>query len=128
MRPRFGLVLLLVLVACHDDDKTVAPTGPGVLDVILTTPNNDDGAVLFTVDGAVDSVQGAPYVIFSTTSATDARVVVTGNVAGGVVARLYVPDVSTADQYLANLVEVAQRGSFALQPPTSYKIELKVER
>jgi hypothetical protein len=49
--------LILALFACHDDDKTVAPTGPGVLDVILTSPNNDDGAVLLTIDGAIDSVQ-----------------------------------------------------------------------
>jgi len=128
MRGRIGLALLLVVLGCHDDDKTVAPTGPGVLDVILTTPNHDDGAVLFTIDGAVDSVQGAPYVIFSTSSAADARVVVTGNVVAGVIARLYVPDVATADQYLANLVEVAQRGTFALRPPTAYQLQLKVER
>jgi hypothetical protein len=120
--------LILALFACHDDDKTVAPTGPGVLDVILTSPNNDDGAVLLTIDGAVDSVQGDPYVIFSTASGTGARLVVTGDVVGGVIARLYVPDVGTADQYLANLDEVAQRGTFVLRPGTSYQLELRIER
>ena len=123
-----ALALVVGILACHDDDKTVAPTGPGVLDVVLTTPNADDGAVLLTVDGAIDSVQGAPYVIFSTASGTGARIVVTGDVVGGVIARLYVPDVGTADQYLAHLDEVAQRGTFALQPPTSYQMELRVER
>ena len=122
-----AFALILALVACHDDDKTVAPTGPGVLDVVLTTPNNDDGAVLLTVDGAVDSVQGAPYAIFSTASATGARVVVTGDVVGGVIVRLYVPDVSIADQYLTQLNEVAQRGTFALRPTASYQLQLKVE-
>ena len=128
---RRGMVapaFVVAILACHDDDKTVAPTGPGVLDVVLTTPNADDGAVLLTVDGAIDSVQGAPYVIFSTASGTGARIVVTGDVVGGVIARLYVPDVGTADQYLAHLDEVAQRGTFALQPPTSYQLELRVER
>ena len=120
--------LILAILACHDDDKTVAPTGPGVLDVVLTTPNSDDGAVLLTVDGAVDSVQGAPYVVFSTASGTGARIVVTGDVVGGVIARLYVPDVGTADQYLAYLDEVAQRGTFMLRPGTSYQLELRVER
>ncbi|HEU5155224.1 MAG TPA: hypothetical protein VFU03_10870 [Gemmatimonadales bacterium] len=128
MRGRIGLGLLLLVLACHDDDKTVAPTGPGVLDVILSTPNNDDGAVLLTVDGAVDSVQGAPYVIFSTVSATGARVVVTGDVVAGVIARLYVPEVGAADQYLTNLNEVAQRGTYLLRPTTSYQLELKIER
>jgi hypothetical protein len=123
-----ALALVVAILACHDDAKTVAPTGPGVLDVVLTTPNADDGAVLLTVDGAIDSVQGAPYVIFSTASGTGARIVVTGDVVGGVIARLYVPDVGTADQYLAHLDEVAQRGTFALQPPTSYQMELRVER
>jgi hypothetical protein len=128
MRERVRLALLLVVLACHDEDKTVAPTGPGVLDVILTTPNADDGAVLLTIDGAVDSVQGGPYVIFSTLSATDARVVVTGNVVAGVIARLYVADLSTADQYGTNLLEVAQRGTFALRAPTAYQLQLKIER
>ena len=120
--------LILAILACHDDDKTVAPTGPGVLDVVLTTPNSDDGAVLLTVDGAVDSVQGAPYVVFSTASGTGARIVVTGDVLGGVIARLYVADISAADQYLPQLFEVAQRGTYALRPPTSYQLELKVEQ
>jgi len=120
--------LILAILACHDDDKTVAPTGPGVLDVVLTTPNSDDGAVLLTVDGAVDSVQGAPYVVFSTASGTGARIVVTGDVVGGVIARLYVPDVGSADQYLAYLDEVAQRGTYALRSPTAYSLELRIER
>jgi len=123
-----ALALVLAILACHDDDKTVAPTGPGVLDVVLTTPNPDDGAVLLTVDGVVDSVQGAPYVIFSTASGTGARIVVTGDVVGGVIARLYVPDVGSADQYLAYLDEVAQRGTYALRSPTAYSLELRIER
>jgi hypothetical protein len=128
MRHGMAAMVLVAILACHDDDKTVAPTGPGVLDVVLTTPNTDDGAVLLTVDGAVDSVQGAPYVIFSIASGTEARIVVTGDVLGGVIARLYVPDVGSADQYLAHLDEVAQRGTFALRSPTSYQLELRVER
>jgi hypothetical protein len=123
-----ALALGVAILACHDDDKTVAPTGPGVLDVVLTTPNSDDGAVLLTVDGAIDSVQGAPYVIFSTASGTGARIVVTGDVVGGVIARLYVPDVASPDQYVPQLVEVAQRGTYALRPSTSYQLELRVER
>jgi hypothetical protein len=123
-----ALALVVAILACHDDDKTVAPTGPGVLDVILTSPNNDDGAVLLTVDGAVDSVQSASYVLFSTASGTGARIVVTGDVVAGVIARLYVPDVGTADQYLPHLLQVAQRGTFALQTPTSYQLEVRVER
>ena len=127
---RLGVVFALVMAifACHDDDKTVAPTGPGVLDVVLTTPNADDGAILLTVDGAVDSVQGTPYLIFSAASGTVARIVVTGDVAGGVIARLFVPDVGIADQYLAHLDEVAQRGTFALRPTTSYQLDLRVEQ
>ncbi len=127
---RVGAVfaLILAIFACHDDDKTVAPTGPGVLDLVLITPNADDGAILLTVDGAVDSVQGAPYVIFSTASGSGARIVVTGDVVGGVIAKLYVPDVGTADQYLARLNEVAQRGTFALQPTTSYQLDLRIEQ
>ena len=108
---RVALALILAMLACHDDDKTVEPTGPGVLELVLTTPNTDDGAVLLTIDGAVDSVQATAYVTFATASPTGARVVVTGDIAGGVIARLYVPDVSAADQYLPQLVEVAQRGT-----------------
>ncbi len=125
---RVALALILTMLACHDDDKTVEPTGPGVLELVLTTPNTDDGAVLLTIDGAVDSVQGTVYVTFATASPTGARIVVTGDIAGGVIARLYVPDVSASDQYLPQLVEVAQRGTFALRPPTSYQLELRADR
>jgi hypothetical protein len=125
---RAALALILAMLACHDDDKTVEPTGPGILDVVLTTPNVDDGAVLLTIDGPVDSVQGTGYVTFATASPTGARVVMTGDIADGVIARLYVPDVSASDQYLPQLVEVAQRGTFALRPSTSYRLDLRVER
>ncbi|HSE67445.1 MAG TPA: hypothetical protein VLB12_10680 [Gemmatimonadales bacterium] len=123
-----AMALVLAILACHDDDKTVEPTGPGVLDVVLTTPNTDDGALLFTIGGAVDSVQGSGYVTFATASPTGARVVVTGDLAGGVIARLYVPDVSASDQYLPQLIEVAQRGTYTLRAPTTYQLALKVER
>jgi hypothetical protein len=39
MRHGMAALALVAILACHDDDKTVAPTGPGVLDVVLTTPN-----------------------------------------------------------------------------------------
>lgn len=123
-----AMALIVAMFACHDDDKTVEPTGPGVLELVLTTPNTDDGAVLLTIDGAVDSVQATAYVTFATASPTGARVVVTGDIAGGVIARLYVPDVSASDQYLPQLVEVAQRGTYTLRAPTSYQLELRVDR
>jgi len=127
-RARASLLVMASLVglpACHEENKATAPSGPGVLELVLSTPNGNDGAALLAVTGAVDSVQADGYSTFSALESGGARVVVTGDIAAGVLARLYVPDLGSADQYVANLVEVAQRASFALQDLTGYEISVR---
>jgi hypothetical protein len=117
--------LALSGLACGED-RVSSATGPGVLEVVLTTPSSDDGAILFQVDGTVDSMIAAPgYSGFSNVSPGFTRAVVTGSVSGGIIARLYIPDVSAAGQYSATLLQAAARNSFALQPVTGYALTLR---
>lgn len=113
------------LAACHGEDKPTDPSGPGVLELVLTTPNANDGAVLLEVTGAVDSVQPMSYTTFSSLESGGARVVVTGDIASGVVARLYVPDAASAGQYTGSLSQAAQRSSFTLQNLTGYRVVVR---
>jgi hypothetical protein len=128
MRPGAGFLAAALVfsgLACGED-RVSSATGPGVLELVLTTPSSDDGAILFQVDGAVDSMIAAPgYTGFSNVSSSFTRGVVTGPVSGGIIARLYIPDLSTAGQYSATLLQAAARTSFALQPVTGYGLTLR---
>ena len=122
-----GAVALVLAgaLACHEANKPTAPGGPGVLELMLNTPNANDGAVLVDVSGVVDSVQAAGFTTFSALETGGVRVVVTGNLARGVIARLFVPDVTEADQYIATLFEAAQRTTFGLQDLTGYSLSVQ---
>ena len=52
-----ALVLALIALGCSSGGDNNNPAGPvaGPLRVVLTSPNTDDGAVMFQVTGAVDS-------------------------------------------------------------------------
>jgi hypothetical protein len=102
--------LLLDGTACGDSGS---PAQPGTLRVSLTTPNIDDGAILFEVSGpAIDTITAvnASYRLFTRRIGnTTVRVVLAGAVASGTVAVFEVPDVDAAGSYTATLTEVADR-------------------
>ncbi len=97
---------------------------PGTLDLVFTPPAAGAGALLFLVDGApIDSIEPASYpAISGRLSASAVRVVVTGQLAGGVVARLRVPDVRLYGKYRATLEEVADGTTYALRDPAAYRL------
>jgi len=111
--------------ACGGD----GPTGPvaGPIELVLASPNSDDGAVLLTVSGGpMDSVAAVGYTTFSAPlSGTSAKVVVVGSVVSGTVARVWVPDRSKTAQYSVTLVEVAARGSYQLRPLQGYRVTIQ---
>jgi hypothetical protein len=103
-----------------------APEGV-ILQVRLSSPNGDDGALLFTVAGGrVDSVEASGYTTFSHRSdPSTLRIIVAGSVASGTIARLWLPDERQIGRYSVTLDQAAARGSYAQRDPASYQITLE---
>ena len=126
----FGIVIAAsVLVSC--DDTTDLPDSesllPGWLDVRLTAaPENSEGLLFEVVGGPVDSVSSQNYTVFSSAPAPEqVRVLLVGELANEVVARVWVPDPSAVGQYRAVLEQAAAGEGFGQQPALDYS--LKVE-
>jgi hypothetical protein len=119
----FLLGSLSVLAGCSHE--TTGPTA-GALTANLTTPNNDDGAVLFTVSGGpVDSVVAGGHRVYSAIlDATSLRVVVIGDVSSGALATIYIPDTRLAANYSVTVNQVAASASYAQRDPASYALSL----
>jgi hypothetical protein len=124
-------VLAIVLLAASscgggDGGGTASNPVPGTLNLSLSSPNTDDGAVLFTVTGGpIDSVIPELYTTFSTrVDANTRRVVVAGNVVDGLLVRIRVPDVSKVGDYGASIGQVASRTSHTLRPVGIYSITI----
>jgi hypothetical protein len=122
MRRLAWLFFAGLVVACSNES-----TGPtGALQVTLDSPNNDDGAVLFTiVGGPVDSVVPVNDQIYSARSNAKAiQVIATGNIGNGTIARIYVPDIRLTAKYSATVKQVAARGSYVQHDPASYTVSI----
>lgn len=126
-RQLLPLLLLSLAVACGDGGPT-EPAGPvpGVLKIALTTPNADDGALLFTVSGGrVSTVAAAAagYQVYTAQpDTTTTRVLVTGDIGAGEVVRIHVPDTRIAAAYHASIAQAASRTTFAQRVLTGYAL------
>jgi hypothetical protein len=124
---RGALVLAAILTAaCGGSDSTAAPVA-GTLQVTLTSPNTDDGAVMFQVTGDVDSVTApAGLTLYqSAPSANVIRAIVTGNIAsGGTLLTLHVPNVGKASSYGAQVLQVSAAGTYAQRLVGGYTIQV----
>lgn len=85
---------LIAAIGCGGDGGTApVPPDPGPLDLVLGTPNADDGALLVTVNGAtVTSVQTAGFEVTWVTSGSTTRLLVRGSLVAGPIASVVVPD------------------------------------
>ena len=104
------------------------PSAPvaATLQVSLSTPFSDDGALLFTVTGGrVDSVDAAGYTLYSSrTDPETLRVILTDDLSPGIVAHVHIPDERVASQYSATISQVAARETYIERDPASYRLEL----
>lgn len=120
---RWALAGLLLLPACSG-----GYTGPvsGMLNLSLSSTEGDEGAMLFTVTGGpVDSVEAVgPGVYSARINASSMRVVVTGDLSSGIIARIRIPDERQASLYTAAVGQVALRSTYALREPAGYTITL----
>ena len=122
---RFAAMLLLLVVSCsegptHPDTGQAARTSitPGWLSVVLTTPNQNDGLVQLSVSGApIDSLEltGSGY---ASLGGGGAKLVVTGAVQSGVVARIWVPDLSAGSRYQGSVEAAAALSTYQLRDVT----------
>lgn len=125
------LVLLATLGACGGSSPTGSDSTPppvtatsGWLTVQLATPNADDGAVQFAVSGpGVDSIRTvSPYTGHALVAVSGSgHLVITGSIASGAVARVWVRDVSKAAQVTASVRAAAARNTYGLQDVSGYR-------
>jgi hypothetical protein len=135
-----ALAMTLTLGGCADglltepaprNPVTPPPTAPapvpGWLTLQFTTPFANDGAVQITITGgAVDEIRLQPqFDGFAGVADGGARVLATGDLKSGAVARIRVPDVNKAAGYQALIGQVAERGTYALRASTlGYRAEV----
>ena len=114
----------LLLATCRDSTGNDRPI-VGWLALRLTTPNADDGGVFISVSGAaIDSIRTAhPVLITRRESATSIRAVISGNLSGGVIAEIRVPDTRQSAQYSAVISEAASR-SYTQRDVAGYQISV----
>jgi hypothetical protein len=118
----FGCLLLVSLSGCSNS------TGPtaAALNVSLSTPNTDDGAVLMTISGGpVDSVEAVGYTVYTARQGPETlRLIVTGDLGSGPLARIHVPDSRLTSRYSARVSQVASRATYAQRDPAPYSVSL----
>lgn len=117
-------VALGATLACQlDDHLGPDPTkGPGALQLRLTTPNGDDGALLLSISGGpIDSITSPQLEIAALEMARgEFRVLIRGPIRGGAVARLWVPDRGDRSAYVFTVVEAVGRTSYARRDVGEY--------
>jgi hypothetical protein len=115
------LLSLVPLAGCSNN------TGPtaAALNLSLSSPNADDGAVLLTISGGpVDSVEAVGYGVYmARPGAETVRLIVTGELASGTIARIHVPDSRQMSSYSAKILQVAAR-TYAQRDLVSYTASL----
>jgi len=121
-RGRRALMLSVLLLSCSSG------TGPtsGILNARLSSLRGDDGAVLFTITGGpVESVDAVSGIVHSVQIDANAlRVVITGNLSAGAIARVRIADLTQASRYSAAVNQVAARSTYVQRDPGQYSITL----
>jgi hypothetical protein len=121
-----GLLSSVLLLSCSSGN-----TGPvsGILNVTLSSIHNDDGAVLFTISGGpVESVEAVSGTLHrARIDANTMRVVVTGNLGSGRIARVRVADLEQSSSYTVVMSQVAARSSYEPRDLGEYSISLAPE-
>ena len=121
------LVAALLALGCSGGDD---PSGPvaGPLRVVLTSPNTDDGAVMFQVTGVVDSaVVPAGLTLYQSAPGSNViRAIVTGDIdTGDNLLTLYVEDVGKASSYSAQVLQVAAQTTYTQRPVGGYALTVQ---
>lgn len=122
-----GLAILLGLWACGQDlpmgvDDGAPLPEAGWLTVGLTSPNDDDGGIIFTVWGMpIDSVESLVDGFFSGSEADGVwTMLVTGELAAGPIARVHVPDLDASSAVEWEVQQAAAFQTYEQRDVTDY--------
>lgn len=129
MTPRaliaLATTLLLAVAACGE---STTPPEPGVVSLSLVTPNTDDGAMAMVLTGpgvaSFSSGSSAYAVYWRVVSATEARVIVVGDLSNGVLATAQVAEANRLSGYHVGILEVATRSDAVRASTAGYAINL----
>ena len=134
MRPRKSgaVVLAAITLACSGDSNNggtgplPSVANPGFVNVTLSTPNSNDGALLLTLSGgAIDSLTASSGSIFFASTGTNTfRVMVAGTITDGPIVRFWMPDRRNISQYLATLEQAAARSTYEQQSIGGYSLSI----
>jgi hypothetical protein len=114
------IVALALVEGCGSEHDAAVPRA---LNLVLTTPNTDDGGVVVTVAGGpVDSARGLSGYRAQGLPGDDHvyRIVVTGALHSGPVAQIWIPDRDRAGDYSAQVGQAAAAGSYAQRDVAGY--------
>ncbi len=123
-----------VVLACQEDatmpgEPTLAV--PGTLVLSLTTPNSDDGAILFSIAGgemvAPSAASNSHLLFVRATGGTSINAVVLGDLTQGALMTFDVPDVEKASSYSATVSQVADRNNLLRDDISGYGLALSVQ-
>lgn len=119
---RLLLAAVLLVGACTADSG--AGVHGGTLTLSLASGGTTDGALVLIVSGGPVTSVDAPagYQIASNVDGQGTHIMVIGSVAAGPIATINVPDLSRASAYIATVVQVSDRGSFALLDAARYRV------
>ena len=131
MKRWFVWILLANLYACGDASVTgPEPTPPpapvqGWLNLQLTTPNSDDGGIVFTVAGGpIDSVRFVHEGFSSAVSDSIWSFLATGELSNGAIAQLLVPNVNKPSIYRPEIQQVAALVTYEQRDLAGYRLQV----
>ncbi|HEV8511139.1 MAG TPA: hypothetical protein VGQ48_11880 [Gemmatimonadales bacterium] len=127
MRVRVTMVLLaLAAVTACNDAGTGPLASPTSLQVMLSTPQSDDGAVVITLRGPdVSDLQPATpaYLAYTRSAGTqEARIIVLGNLTAGPLVTLTIGPGHKLSDYLATIEQVATRADALRGDISGYRL------
>ena len=124
-------ILLAPVHACADSSVTgpepiPSPAQvPGWLNVQLTTPNADDGGIMFTVAGGpIDSVRFVNQGFATAVTDSIWRFLATGELSTGPIAQLLVPNVDDASLYRPEIQQVAALATYQQRDLAGYSLQV----
>lgn len=122
---RAGCSMILFALLCSCSGGSTAPTS-GILSVRLNAMHGDEGAVLFTIaGGSIQSVEAVSGIARSAQiDANTLRVVITGALSSGTIARVHIADLSLAAHYSVAIDQVASRLTYGLRDAAQYSASI----
>ena len=121
---RWLVVTALLLAGCHNDGDPAATAG--ILTLALTSGGATDGAMVLVVSGGPIVSVAAPtgYQVATNADGEGTHVMVVGALSVGALATITVPDMSRAAGYVATVIQVSDRNSFALLDAGPYRVSV----